>query len=71
MTLAEQARGSGAQQLRAKPGPDHHSALNAQTGTLSLEQAGWTQEEAAQIRAHLGSFAEDWDDPAMDVYDAL
>jgi hypothetical protein len=37
----------------------------------TVEAFGWTREEAAEIRASLASFAEDWDDPAMDVYDAL
>jgi len=36
---------------------------------LSIDDLGWTQERAAQVRARLSSFAEDWDDPEMDIYD--
>ncbi len=32
---------------------------------------GWTREEARSIRARLSAWAEDWDDPAMDVYNLL
>jgi hypothetical protein len=37
--------------------------------TLTIADLGWTEEQAAEIRAQLASFAEDWDDPAMDIYD--
>lgn len=36
---------------------------------LSIDALGWTRERAAQVRARLSSFAEDWDDPEMDIYD--
>lgn len=32
---------------------------------------GWSAEQAAALRHKLAAFAQDWDDPAMDVYDAL
>ena len=35
---------------------------------LSIADLGWTQEHAAHVRARLSSFAEDWDDPEMDIY---
>jgi hypothetical protein len=35
---------------------------------LTIRELGWTREEAAKVRAQLASFAVDWDDPAMDVY---
>lgn len=38
---------------------------------LRIEQLGWTRADAADVRARLQSFADDWDDPEMDVYDAL
>lgn len=36
---------------------------------LSIDDLGWTREHAAQVRARLSAFAEDWDDPEMDIYD--
>jgi hypothetical protein len=38
---------------------------------LRIEQLGWSREDAADVRARLHSFAADWDDPDMDVYDAV
>jgi uncharacterized protein (DUF433 family) len=35
-----------------------------------IEDLGWSAAEAAETRERLQAFAEDWDDPAMDVYDA-
>lgn len=40
-------------------------------GPLTIADLGWTPEQAAAIRAQLAAFADDWDDPAMDVYDEL
>lgn len=37
--------------------------------SLTIDDLGWTTEDAARIRAQLAAFAEDWDDPTMDVYD--
>ncbi len=37
---------------------------------LRIEQLGWSRSDAAEVRARLQSFANDWDDPDMDVYDA-
>jgi len=36
----------------------------------SIEELGWSSAEAADTRWRLQAFAEDWDDPSMDVYDA-
>ncbi len=36
---------------------------------VTIENLGWTQERARNVRARLASFAKDWDDPSMDVYD--
>lgn len=38
---------------------------------VSLPAQGIDAEEAADLRARLHSFAEDWDRPDMDVYNAL
>ena len=37
-------------------------------GPLTIDDLGWTPQQALEIRARLSSFAEDWDDPGMDVY---
>lgn len=37
---------------------------------LSIRDLGWTREQAKAVRAKLSSFAQDWDDPHMDVYNA-
>lgn len=36
---------------------------------LTIDDLGWTREQAIAIRAMYGSIAEDWDDPSMDAYD--
>lgn len=38
---------------------------------LLIRDLGWTEAEAAAIRAQLATFEEDWDAPGMDAYDAL
>lgn len=53
-------------------GPDAATPqLAPVTAPLRIDQLGWTRAEAADIHARLQSFAEDWDDPDMDVYDAI
>jgi hypothetical protein len=42
---------------------------NGRRQPLTLRDIGWTREEARRVRAKFASFAEDWDDPRMDVYD--
>ena len=37
----------------------------------SVSELGWTVEQAAAMRHRLSAFADDWNDPAMDAYDAL
>ena len=41
------------------------------TEGISLKNRGWTEPQAAETRARLESFEEDWDAPGMDGYDAL
>lgn len=36
-----------------------------------LEALGWTSQQIEETRAKLASVEEDWNDPAMDVYDEL
>jgi len=39
--------------------------------SVDLAERGIDAGEAAELRHRLGAFAEDWDRPEMDVYDAL
>jgi hypothetical protein len=38
---------------------------------LLIADLGWSREEAAEVRAQLAAFEEDWDAPGMGAYDAL
>jgi hypothetical protein len=38
---------------------------------VDLPDRGITEEKAADLRRRLSTFAEDWDRPEMDVYDAV
>ena len=38
--------------------------------TVNLAERGIDEKQAADLRHRLGAFAEDWDRPEMDVYDA-
>ena len=40
-------------------------------GAIDLQSCGINREQAANLRARLQSFAEDWNCPEMDVYDVL
>lgn len=40
-------------------------------GSVDLAERGIDAAQAADLRHRLGAFAEDWDRPEMDVYDAL
>ncbi len=35
---------------------------------LTIRDLGWTRERAREVRAKLATFALDWDDPSMDIY---
>jgi uncharacterized membrane protein len=41
------------------------------SGSIDLHARGITEEQAADLRARLKPFAEDWDRPEMAGYDAL
>ena len=38
-------------------------------GTIDLRERGIDEAQAAEMRARLASFAEDWESPEMDIYD--
>ena len=40
-----------------------------QSGAIDLRARGIDEAQAAELRAHLAAFAEDWNSPEMDVYD--
>ena len=50
----------------AKPMP-----TPAATGERLVSELGWTREQAAQVRASLQAFDEDWGAPGMESYDRL
>lgn len=35
---------------------------------LTIRDLGWTRQQAREVRAKLATFAVDWDDPSMDIY---
>ncbi len=43
----------------------------ATTNGVNLRERGIDKTQAASLRARLSAFAEDWDRPEMEVYDAL
>jgi hypothetical protein len=40
-------------------------------GAVNLSERGINEPQAASLRARLGAFAEDWELPEMEAYDAL
>ncbi|MFL6215846.1 MAG: hypothetical protein ACJ74J_18325 [Blastocatellia bacterium] len=40
-------------------------------GQIDLRQRGIDESQAANLRARLHTFAEDWESPEMEAYDAL
>lgn len=40
-------------------------------GVVNLSERGIDETQAANLRARLGTFAEDWEQPEMGAYDAL
>lgn len=39
------------------------------SGFVDLREQGINEQMAAELRSRLTTFAEDWDDPEMDIYD--
>jgi hypothetical protein len=61
-------------ELLESPPPDMEGKvivtfLNA--GVVDLSARGIDEHQAADLRQRLKTFAEDWDRPEMDVYDAI
>lgn len=44
-------------------------ALNLSVSTIDLAARGISQTQAADLRARLATFQEEWDSPEMDIYD--
>jgi hypothetical protein len=40
-----------------------------EAGAVELQELGVRIGQAAELRARLATFAQDWDEPAMDAYD--
>ena len=40
-----------------------------QSSTINLSDRGFDEKQAAELRARLGAFAEDWESSEMDIYD--
>ena len=40
-----------------------------ESGLVDLRTRGISEEQAAELRARLATFAEDWDSPEMSIYD--
>ena len=57
------------QNVRREGSAPFSNAGNGQKKTVDLRAHGISREQAADLRARLSTFAEDWNDPAMDVYD--
>ncbi|MEG4800514.1 hypothetical protein QUB63_05985 [Microcoleus sp. ARI1-B5] len=43
----------------------------AESGLLELKFCGRDRQQSADLRVRLSRFAEDWEQPEMDAYDAL
>jgi hypothetical protein len=48
-----------------------NNSENAGNGSVNLRERGISEQEAAEQRAMLSSFAEDWETREMKVYDKL
>jgi len=60
--------GSAYGSIRSKP-KDGLTGAARKTKKLTIRHLGWTKEEAMKVRGQMATFAADWDDPAMDIYD--
>ena len=59
-------RKAGFEVLRVHINP---STMLGAIGNIDLRERGIDQAQAAEMRARLASFAEDWESPEMDIYD--
>jgi len=54
---------------RVEPAPRKHAkTVSPAEPKLTIRDLGWTRERAREVRAKLATFAVDWDDPSMDIY---
>ncbi|MGA8579831.1 MAG: hypothetical protein WB579_14180 [Bryobacteraceae bacterium] len=49
----------------------HAKRVTPAKNKLTIRDLGWTRERAREVRAKLATFAADWDDASMDVYNEL
>ncbi len=54
-------------QLAAMP-QKHAKRVALTKNKLTIRDLGWTRERAKKVRAKLATFAVDWDDASMDIY---
>lgn len=47
------------------------AAETAPRGARTIDELGWTTQEAAETRARLASFEDDWNAPGMEIYDEV
>ena len=60
------------QQNARREGPASLSSIGGGNGKrteVNLHEHGISREQAADLRARLSTFAEDWERPEMDIYD--
>lgn len=64
---------NGKIELTERPGhvPDEARVIVTflETKWVDLQRRGIDEAQAAELRARLAAFAEDWDSPEMDIYD--
>jgi hypothetical protein len=64
----------GKVELLETPSPVHEARVLVtflSEGAVILSEHGIDERQAASLRERLGAFAEDWDLPEMEAYDAL
>lgn len=61
----------GANRILIVVRPPTPLSSNVTPHTNKISQLGWSQAEAQAVRDSLMSFADDWNAPGMDSYDAL
>jgi hypothetical protein len=63
----------GKVELVEKPGdiPDKTRVIVTflEPNPINLQERGMNEEQAADLRARLATFAEEWESPEMDIYD--
>ena len=62
------ARQSPEWEAACSPAKKTYETLPLTKKKLTIRDLGWTRERAREVRAKLASFAADWDDPRMDIY---